>query len=85
MVLMQKSELFKTKLQKHFFMHSNYDRDFLLFQNKKSENKLSISGCPPGGQDSKKTCNLESYLDWSARLRLLVSNEILLVSSSNFS
>ncbi|XP_035783108.1 ras-GEF domain-containing family member 1B-like isoform X2 [Anopheles albimanus] len=27
--------------------------------------------------DAKKTCNLESYLEWSARLRLLVANEIL--------
>nr|XP_040237071.2 ras-GEF domain-containing family member 1B-like [Anopheles coluzzii] len=27
--------------------------------------------------DGKKTCNLESYLEWSARLRLLVANEIL--------
>uniref|UniRef100_A0A1B0DJV3 Uncharacterized protein n=1 Tax=Phlebotomus papatasi TaxID=29031 RepID=A0A1B0DJV3_PHLPP len=31
----------------------------------------------PGNQDPKKTCNLETYLDWSARLRLLVSNDIL--------
>jgi RasGEF domain len=30
-------------------------------------------------QDPKKTCNLESYLAWSARLRLLVANEILQV------
>ena len=29
--------------------------------------------------DGKKTCNLESYLEWSARLRLLVANEILKV------
>ncbi|XP_037050638.1 ras-GEF domain-containing family member 1B [Bradysia coprophila] len=48
-----------------------------ISRNKKSESKPSGSG-GPGGQDSKKTCNLESYLDWSARLRLLVSNEILL-------
>ncbi|XP_055544985.1 ras-GEF domain-containing family member 1B isoform X2 [Wyeomyia smithii] len=27
--------------------------------------------------DGKKTCNLESYLEWSAKLRLLVANEIL--------
>uniref|UniRef100_A0A8D8A016 Ras-GEF domain-containing family member 1B-A n=1 Tax=Culex pipiens TaxID=7175 RepID=A0A8D8A016_CULPI len=34
---------------------------------------------PTGGTtlDGKKTCNLESYLEWSARLRLLVANEIL--------
>jgi len=34
---------------------------------------------PLGVQDPKKTCNLESYLAWSARLRLLVANEILQV------
>lgn len=36
---------------------------------------------PTGGTtlDGKKTCNLESYLEWSARLRLLVANEILKV------
>ncbi|KAH8271792.1 hypothetical protein KR044_005467 [Drosophila immigrans] len=32
-----------------------------------------------GAQDPKKTCNLETYLDWSARLRLFVCNEILQV------
>ncbi|XP_052867517.1 ras-GEF domain-containing family member 1B [Anopheles cruzii] len=39
----------------------------------------SATGSGPGGTslDSKKTCNLESYLEWSARLRLLVANEIL--------
>ncbi|BFF94444.1 uncharacterized protein DMAD_12072 [Drosophila madeirensis] len=37
----------------------------------------STSGGPPGAQDPKKTCNLETYLDWSARLRLFVCNEIL--------
>ncbi|KFB39261.1 AGAP008775-PA-like protein [Anopheles sinensis] len=43
----------------------------------------SSSGGGPGGAshgmalDGKKTCNLESYLEWSARLRLLVANEIL--------
>jgi len=40
----------------------------------------STSGAPPGAQDPKKTCNLETYLDWSARLRLFVCNEILQVS-----
>lgn len=34
---------------------------------------------PLGVQDPKKTCNLETYLDWSARLRLFVCNEILQV------
>lgn len=37
-------------------------------------------GGGPGVQDSKKTCNLESYLEWAARLRLLVANEVLQVS-----
>uniref|UniRef100_A0A336N054 CSON003817 protein n=2 Tax=Culicoides sonorensis TaxID=179676 RepID=A0A336N054_CULSO len=32
---------------------------------------------PPGCQDPKKTCNLESYVEWSSRLKLLVANEIL--------
>ncbi|XP_062545498.1 ras-GEF domain-containing family member 1B isoform X1 [Armigeres subalbatus] len=34
---------------------------------------------PSGGAslDTKKTCNLESYLEWSARLRMLVASEIL--------
>lgn len=35
---------------------------------------------PPGCQDPKKTCNLESYVEWSTRLKLLVANEILKVS-----
>ncbi|XP_058445942.1 ras-GEF domain-containing family member 1B isoform X2 [Malaya genurostris] len=37
------------------------------------------SSVPIGGVslDGKKTCNLESYLEWSAKLRLLVANEIL--------
>lgn len=39
-------------------------------------------GGGPGVQDSKKTCNLESYLEWAARLRLLVANEVLQVSMS---
>ncbi|XP_049288141.1 ras-GEF domain-containing family member 1B-like isoform X2 [Anopheles funestus] len=40
----------------------------------------SAGGSGPGhatSLDGKKTCNLESYLEWSARLRLLVANEIL--------
>lgn len=36
---------------------------------------------PTNALDPKKTCNLESYLDWSARLRTLVANEVLLVSA----
>lgn len=52
----------------------------------KSSSATSTSGCGgsggggPGVQDSKKTCNLESYLEWTARLRLLVANEVLRVS-----
>jgi hypothetical protein len=38
------------------------------------------ANAPLGVQDPKKTCNLESYLAWSARLRLLVANEILQVT-----
>ncbi|XP_034666922.1 uncharacterized protein LOC117900609 isoform X6 [Drosophila subobscura] len=44
---------------------------------KKKWDQPSTSGGPPGAQDPKKTCNLETYLDWSARLRLFVCNEIL--------
>ena len=40
----------------------------------------STSGGPPGVQDPKKTCNLETYLDWSSRIRLFVCNDILQVS-----
>ncbi|KAI9584124.1 hypothetical protein GQX74_010459 [Glossina fuscipes] len=43
---------------------------------KKWDQPCSLGG-PPGAQDPKKTCNLETYLDWSARLRLFVCNEIL--------
>lgn len=39
----------------------------------------STSGSAPGVQDSKKTCNLENYFEWSSRLRLFVANEILQV------
>uniref|UniRef100_A0A182NB68 Ras-GEF domain-containing protein n=1 Tax=Anopheles dirus TaxID=7168 RepID=A0A182NB68_9DIPT len=35
------------------------------------------AACHATSLDGKKTCNLESYLEWSARLRLLVANEIL--------
>lgn len=37
---------------------------------------------PPGVQDPKKTCNLESYVEWSTRLKLLVANEILKVTNN---
>lgn len=43
----------------------------------------SPSTASQGAQDPKKTCNLETYLDWSARLRLFVCNEILQVSSTS--
>lgn len=33
-------------------------------------------------QSKKKTCNLENYVEWSNRLRLLVANEIMQVSST---
>lgn len=36
------------------------------------------------GSGKKKTCNLENYFEWSSRLRLLVANEILLVSEWNW-
>lgn len=39
-----------------------------------------VGFCSPSGGtslDAKKTCNLESYLEWSARLRMLVASEIL--------
>ncbi|XP_034472000.1 uncharacterized protein LOC117779795 [Drosophila innubila] len=48
----------------------------LLDKQKKWDQPIT-SGAPPGVQDPKKTCNLETYLDWSARLRLFVCNEIL--------
>lgn len=51
---------------------------FHFLMQKKWDQPSSSSG-PPGTQDPKKTCNLETYLDWSARLRLFVCNEILQV------
>nr|NP_001285578.1 uncharacterized protein Dmel_CG34393, isoform B [Drosophila melanogaster]NP_608753.2 uncharacterized protein Dmel_CG34393, isoform A [Drosophila melanogaster]AAF51137.2 uncharacterized protein Dmel_CG34393, isoform A [Drosophila melanogaster]AHN54093.1 uncharacterized protein Dmel_CG34393, isoform B [Drosophila melanogaster] len=49
----------------------------ILLDKQKKWDQPSTSGAPPGAQDPKKTCNLETYLDWSARLRLFVCNEIL--------
>ncbi|XP_050320215.1 ras-GEF domain-containing family member 1B isoform X2 [Bactrocera neohumeralis] len=49
----------------------------VLLDKQKKWDQPSTSGGPPGVQDPKKTCNLETYLDWSARLRLFVCNEIL--------
>ncbi|KAH8418776.1 hypothetical protein KR222_002167 [Zaprionus bogoriensis] len=48
----------------------------LLDKQRKWDQPVTAGG-PPGAQDPKKTCNLETYLDWSARLRLFVCNEIL--------
>lgn len=52
-------------------------------QSKKSDKSTTstAAGTVAAGNalDPKKTCNLESYLDWSARLRTLVVNEVLLV------
>lgn len=45
----------------------------------------STNGCPAipsapiGVQGPKKTCNLETYLDWSLKLKMLVGNDILQV------
>ncbi|XP_037960568.1 uncharacterized protein LOC119689743 [Teleopsis dalmanni] len=49
----------------------------VLLDKQKKWDQPTTSGGPPGVQDPKKTCNLETYLDWSARLRLFVCNEIL--------
>lgn len=39
----------------------------------------SLSSAPIGVQGPKKTCNLETYLEWSSKLKLLVANDILRV------
>lgn len=52
---------------------------FLLRDNKRDMDVPSCSKEAPGVQDPKKTCNLESYVEWSSRLKLLVANEILKV------
>lgn len=66
------------KLAKHigpeeFLQCSNL---VLLDKQKKLDQPSTGSGLQ-GAQDPKKTCNLETYLDWSSRLRLFVCNEIL--------
>ncbi|XP_055839555.1 ras-GEF domain-containing family member 1B [Episyrphus balteatus] len=71
------------KLAKHvgpeeFLQCSN---NVLLDKQSKKWDQPSTSGGPPGVQDPKKTCNLETYLEWSARLRLFVCNEILRCNS----
>lgn len=55
---------------------------FSILQSKKSDMVPPNAGNSIGIQDSKKTCNLETYLEWSARLRSLVANEILLVRNT---
>lgn len=44
---------------------------------------LSMTSCPQTQDAKKKTCNLENYFEWSNRLRLVVANEILQVTSTN--
>ncbi|KAL7742186.1 hypothetical protein ACLKA6_005455 [Drosophila palustris] len=66
------------KLAKHigpeeFLQCSNV---VLLDKQKKLDQPFPVIGLQ-GAQDPKKTCNLETYLDWSSRLRLFVCNEIL--------
>lgn len=41
----------------------------------------AVSSGPPIPDAKKKTCNLENYFEWSNRLRLLVANEILQVTT----
>ncbi|XP_062141028.1 ras-GEF domain-containing family member 1B-like isoform X2 [Drosophila sulfurigaster albostrigata] len=66
------------KLAKHigpeeFLQCSNL---VLMDKQKKWDQPVTATGSQ-GAQDPKKTCNLETYLDWSSRLRLFVCNEIL--------
>ncbi|KAM8716913.1 hypothetical protein ACLKA7_003736 [Drosophila subpalustris] len=66
------------KLAKHigpeeFLQCSNV---VLLDKQKKLDQPFPGTGLQ-GAQYPKKTCNLETYLDWSSRLRLFVCNEIL--------
>ncbi|KAH8263632.1 hypothetical protein KR044_011771 [Drosophila immigrans] len=53
----------------------------ILLDKQKKWDQPTAAGGPPGAQDPKKTCNLETYLDWSSRLRLFVCNDILQCSS----
>lgn len=50
-----------------------------LRDNKKDYDIPACSKEAPGVQDPKKTCNLEAYVEWTHRLKLLVANEILKV------
>ncbi|XP_030555297.1 uncharacterized protein LOC115758692 [Drosophila novamexicana] len=49
----------------------------VLFDEQKKCDQPSSPGGSQGAQNPKKSCNLESYLVWSARLREFVCNEIL--------
>lgn len=46
--------------------------------NEQLDGNVSLSA-PIGVQGPKKTCNLETYLDWSWKLKMLVANDILKV------
>ncbi|XP_023031658.1 ras-GEF domain-containing family member 1B isoform X2 [Drosophila willistoni] len=65
------------KLAKHIGAEEFLQCSSMILLDKQKWDQPSTSGGPPGAQDPKKTCNLETYLDWSARLRLFVCNEIL--------
>ncbi|XP_026843402.1 uncharacterized protein LOC6596333 isoform X2 [Drosophila persimilis] len=65
------------KLAKHIGGEEFLQCSSMILLDKQKWDQPSTSGGPPGAQDPKKTCNLETYLDWSARLRLFVCNEIL--------
>ncbi|XP_017047719.1 uncharacterized protein LOC108092584 isoform X2 [Drosophila ficusphila] len=65
------------KLAKHVGGEEFLQCSSMILLDKQKWDQPSTSGAPPGAQDPKKTCNLETYLDWSARLRLFVCNEIL--------
>ncbi|XP_032595223.1 uncharacterized protein LOC6567062 isoform X2 [Drosophila grimshawi] len=65
------------KLAKHIGPEEFLQCSSLVLLDKQKWDQPSSSAGPQGAQDPKKTCNLETYLDWSARLRLFVCNEIL--------
>ncbi|XP_055375627.1 ras-GEF domain-containing family member 1B [Condylostylus longicornis] len=68
------------KLAKHVGPEEFLQCSSNILLDRQAKNKWdqpSTSGGPLGVQDPKKTCNLETYLDWSARLRLFVCNDIL--------
>lgn len=51
---------------------------FILFDRKTDINEADVE------MGQKRTCNLEGYIEWSNRLRLLVMNEILKVGTVYF-